>query len=88
VIFARLGAFKSREPKQRPHPWSEVLAGEPRFVLGCFVGYVASHDDMDIEPFRDLGIDLLEELQEIDRPVTVVAFAVITPRRHRVRQTA
>jgi hypothetical protein len=38
VIFARLGAFKSREPKQRPHPWSEVLAGEPRFVLRCFVG--------------------------------------------------
>ena len=50
-------------------------AGEPRFDLGCLVGCVVIHDDMDIEPFRDLGIDLFEELQELDRPVTLVAFA-------------
>jgi hypothetical protein len=55
-----------------------VPAGEPRFVLGCFVGYVVSHDNMDIEPLVDLGIDLLEELQEIDRPVTL-AFADDNP---------
>jgi hypothetical protein len=33
---------------------------------------------MDIEPLVDLGIDLLEELQEIDRPVTL-AFADDNP---------
>src|SRR5258708_25773701 len=55
-------------------------AGEPRFDLGCFVGCVVIHDDMDIEPFRDLGIDLFEELQELDRPVTLVAFADDKPR--------
>jgi hypothetical protein len=30
--------------------------------LGVLWVYVVSHDDMDIEPFVDLGIDLLEEL--------------------------
>ena len=30
---------------------------------------------MDIESFRDLGIDLFEELQELDRPMALVAFA-------------
>ena len=50
-------------------------AGEPRFDLGCLVGCVVIHDDMDIEPFRDFRIDLFEELQELDRPVTLVAFA-------------
>src|SRR6202140_5823988 len=57
--------------------WS---AGEPRFDLGCLVGRVVIHDDMDIEPFRNLGIDLFEELQELDRPVTLVAFADDKPR--------
>jgi hypothetical protein len=35
---------------------------------------------MDIEPFRDLGVDLFEKLQELDRPVTLVAFAGGKPR--------
>ena len=55
-------------------------AGEPRLDLGCFVGCVVIHDDIDIEPVRDLGIDLFEELQELDRPVTLVAFADDKPR--------
>ena len=55
-------------------------ASEPRFDLGCFVDCVVIHDDMDIEPFRGLGIDLFEELQEFDRPVTLVAFADDKPR--------
>src|SRR5258706_12964207 len=55
-------------------------AGEPRFDLGCLVGCVVIHDDMDIEPFRDFRIDLFEELQELDRPVTLVAFADDKPR--------
>src|SRR5258706_14852298 len=55
-------------------------AGEPRFDLGCLVGCVVIHDDMDIEPFRDFGIDLFEELQELDGPVTLVAFADDKPR--------
>ena len=50
-------------------------AGEPRLDLGGFVGGIVIHDDMDIEPFGDLSIDLFEEVQELGRPVTLVAFA-------------
>ena len=33
-------------------------ADEPRFDFGCLVGGVVMHDDMDIEAFRNLSIDL------------------------------
>jgi hypothetical protein len=49
--------------------------GEPRLDLGGFVGGIVIHDDMDIKPFGDVGIDLFEEVQELSRPVTLVAFA-------------
>jgi hypothetical protein len=39
------------------------------------VGGVIIHDDMDIEPARDVSVDLFEEVQELDRPVALVAFA-------------
>ena len=55
-------------------------AGEPRLDLASLVGGVVIHDDMDIEPCRDLSIDLFEEVQELDRPVTLVAFADDEPR--------
>jgi hypothetical protein len=54
-------------------------AGEPRCDLGRHVGGIVIHDDMDIEPFRDLSIDLFEELQALDRSVTLVAFADHNP---------
>jgi hypothetical protein len=50
-------------------------AGEPRFDLGCFVGCIVVHDDMNIESFGDLVIDLFEEFQELDCPVALAAFA-------------
>ena len=50
-------------------------AGEPRLDLGGLVGGIVIHDDMDIDPFRDLSVDLFEEVQELGRPVTLVAFA-------------
>ena len=37
-------------------------AGEPRLDLGGFVGGIVIHDKMDIESFRDLSIDLFEEV--------------------------
>src|SRR5262245_16373892 len=46
----------------------------------CFVGGVVIHDDMDIEAFGNLGIDLFEELQELECPVSLVAFADDEPR--------
>src|SRR5213079_2794100 len=55
-------------------------AGEPRLNLWGFVGGIVIHDDMDIEPFGDLSIDLFEEVQELGRPVTLVAFADDEPR--------
>src|SRR4029450_13198908 len=50
-------------------------ASEPCFDLGCLVGGVVVHDDMDSEPLRDLSVDLFEELQELDRPMAFIAFA-------------
>ena len=55
-------------------------AGEPRFDLRCFVGGVVVHDDMDSEPLRDLSVDLFEELQKLDCPMALVAFADDKPR--------
>src|SRR5215510_10049230 len=54
--------------------------GEPRFDPGCLVGGVVVHDDMDIEAFGDLSVDFFEELQELDCPVALVAFADDEPR--------
>src|ERR1700746_3157873 len=55
-------------------------AGKPRLDLGSFVGGIVIHDDMDIEPFWDSSIDLFEEVQELGRPMTLVAFADDEPR--------
>src|SRR5215813_6923028 len=55
-------------------------AREPRLDLGGFVGGIVIHDNMDIEPLRDLSIDLFEEVQKLGRPVTLVAFADDEPR--------
>ena len=45
-------------------------SGEPRVDLGGFVGGIVIHDDVDIEPFGDVSVDLFEEVQELGRPVT------------------
>ena len=50
-------------------------AGKPRSDLGRLMGGIVAHDDMDIEPFWDLSINLFEKLQELDCPVALVAFA-------------
>src|SRR5262245_35128319 len=55
-------------------------AGEPRLDPGGFVGGIVVHDDMDIEPFGDLSIDLFEEVHELGRPMTLVAFTDDEPR--------
>jgi hypothetical protein len=39
-----------------------VGAGEPRLYFGDFVSGIVIHDDMDIEPFGDLSINLFEEI--------------------------
>ena len=57
-------------------------AGEPRLDLGGFVGGIVIHDNMDIEPARDVSVDLLKEVQELGCPVTLVAFADDEPRGH------
>jgi len=57
-------------------------AREPRLDLGGFMGGIVIHDDMDIEPFGDLSIDFFEEVQELGRPMTLVAFADDEPRGH------
>ena len=48
---------------------------QPRFDRRRFVGGVVVHDDVDIEPVRDIGIDLLEEVEELGCPVALVTLA-------------
>src|SRR5580693_1575384 len=55
-------------------------ASEPRLNLWGFVGGIVIHDNVDIESFGDLRIDLFEEVQELGRPVALVAFADDEPR--------
>jgi len=66
------------DPRRRSRREVDMIMrppGEPRLDLGGFVGGIVIHDDMDIEPFGDVSIDLFEEVQELSRPVTLVAFA-------------
>ncbi len=54
------------DPRRRSRCKMDVIMqppGEPRTDLGGFVGGIVIHDDMDIEPFGDLSIDLFEEVQ-------------------------
>src|SRR5262249_18925552 len=73
LIDPRRGSWREVDMIERP-------ASEPRLDLGCFVGGVVVHDDMDSEPLRDLSVDLLQKLQELDCPVALVAFADDEPR--------
>lgn len=36
---------------------------------------IVIHDDVDIETLRDMGVDLLEEVEKLGRVVALVAFA-------------
>ena len=48
---------------------------QPRFDLCGFVGGVVVHDNMDIEPFWNVRVDLLEKIQKLGGAMTFVAFA-------------
>src|ERR1044072_4292583 len=50
-------------------------ASEPCFDLGRLLGGIAVHDNMDFEGFGCAIVDLLEEVQELDQPVPLEAFA-------------
>ena len=50
-------------------------AGQPRLDLGRLVGGIVVHNDMDVEPLRDLSVNLFEEVQELGRAVAPVALA-------------
>ena len=49
--------------------------GKPCLDLGRLVGGIVVHDDMDLEPIGNASIDFLEEVQELGRPVSLVALA-------------
>jgi hypothetical protein len=66
------------DPRRRSRCELDMIvrpAGEPRLHLGSFVGGIVIHGGMDIDPPWDLSIDLFEEVQELGRPATLVAFA-------------
>src|SRR5882672_10913701 len=62
-------------PSRREVDMIMRTTGEPRLDLGRLVGGIVVHDDMDLEPIGDVSIDLLKEVQELGRPVSLVAFA-------------
>lgn len=41
----------------------------------CLVGGVVVPDEMDLESLGDIGLDLVEELAELGRPMTAVALS-------------
>ncbi|MGY3131091.1 hypothetical protein ACVWZM_001773 [Bradyrhizobium sp. USDA 4501] len=87
LLSGKFGKLNLVDPGRRSRREVDMIvrpASEPRFNLRCLVGGVVVHDDMDIEPFRDLNTDLFEKLQELDRSVELVAFA---NDKHRVQQT-
>src|SRR5690348_4257155 len=55
-------------------------SSEPCFDLRCFMSGVVVHDNMDVEPFSDLSVDLFEKFQELNRSVTLITFADDEPR--------
>lgn len=68
LVNPRRGSRREMDMIVRP-------AAEPRFDLGCFVSGVVVHEDMDIDRFTDVSVDLFEKIQELDCPVAFVAFA-------------
>src|SRR2546430_2323838 len=62
--------------------------GEPRLDLGRLMRGIVVHDDMDVEAFGYVSVDLLEEVQEPGRPMSLVAFADDEAMRHRALRTA
>ncbi|MGY4230444.1 hypothetical protein ACVMIH_007805 [Bradyrhizobium sp. USDA 4503] len=82
LLSGKFGKLNLVDPGRRSRREVDMIvrpASEPRFNLRCLVGGVVVHDDMDIEPFRDLNTDLFEKLQELVRSVELVAFANYEP---------
>ena len=48
---------------------------QPIADQGRLVGGVVVPDEMDLETLGDIGLDLIEELAELDRPMTGVALS-------------
>lgn len=48
---------------------------QPGLDPGCLVGGVVIHHQMDIRPCRHLGINPLEEVEELGGAMALVAFA-------------
>src|SRR3984957_629909 len=51
-------------------PFDQPIADQRRLVGGVVVP-----DEMDLEALGDIGLDLVEELAELGRPMTAVAFS-------------
>ncbi len=69
---------RSKRPDTCQHP--TTLRARRKIRLAPAGASTHVHDEMDSEPLRDLSVDLFEELQEFDCPMTLVAFADDEPR--------
>ena len=50
-------------------------AGQPRLDFRRLVRGVIVHHQMYVRPFRNRGVDLFQKVEELGRPVALVAFA-------------
>ena len=48
---------------------------QPCLDQGSLVSGIVVHDDMNVQLFGNKGVDLLEEIKELPRPVALVPFA-------------
>lgn len=80
LLARQLGepAFDLVDPGRRS--WREVhmpmrAAGKPSLDLRRLVGGIIVHREVDVRPLGHLGIDPPEEVEELGRPMALVAFS-------------
>src|SRR3546814_6275266 len=80
LLARQLGepAFDLVDPGRRS--WCEVhmpmrAAGKPCLDLRRLVGGIIVHHEVDVRPLGHLGVDPPEEVEELGRPMALVAFS-------------
>jgi hypothetical protein len=80
LLSGKLGELPFDLIDPRSRRWREVHLvvrppRQPGFAHGGLMRRVIVHDNVNVEAVRDAGVDLLEKIQKLGRPVALVAFA-------------
>jgi len=52
-----------------------LTSRQPSLDPWCLMGGLVVHDDVDVEIVQNAAINLLQEVEKLGRPMTLVAFA-------------